>query len=275
MHEKAGEALGGCHLWLPGPFVTVLDAFALSGEVAVITGGSRGLGRAAAVALAEAGAALALCARSTAGLEETSRLVRDAAGVEAYVEAVDVREPASVQSFMGNVVDAVGAPSILVNNAGIERQGFVADLSQEDWSAVISTNLDSVFHFSKAFIHRRRQGDGSIINITSIGSAVGVAAEGPYCASKAGVLGLTRTLALELAREGVRVNALAPGYFDTDMPREVTADPKSRDRLLASVPLRRLPQPAEIGPPIVFLASKASAFMTGSALYFDGGYTAR
>lgn len=255
--------------------MAVLDAFRLDGRVAVVTGASRGLGRAASIALAEAGARLALCARSLEGLAETAAQVEERTGVAPLVEAVDVTDVAAVDRFMERVSSELGGASVLLNNAGRAHQAMIRDVTPEDWSSVIATNLDAVFWFARAFVRQFPGGPGSIINIASIGTAVGVVGQSAYCASKGGVASLTKALALELAREGIRVNAIAPGYFATDMPAEVLADDDAHRRLLSMVPLRRIPDPREIGPPVVFLASEASSFMTGEIVYVDGGYTAK
>jgi 2-deoxy-D-gluconate 3-dehydrogenase len=255
--------------------MSVLDAFRLDGRTAVVTGAGRGLGLAAARALAEAGADLALTGRDLARLEKASQEIAEETGRQVLPIQLDVTDVVAVDMAMERISEAIGPPNILVNNAGIERQGMLADMEAEDWEAVIATNLSSVFSCSRAFLRHVAEGPGSIINVASIGAAAGVPGQAAYCASKGGVVSATRALAVELARREVRVNAIAPGYFATDMPAKVTSDPKLKEKLLRRVPLRRLGKPVEIGPLVVYLASAASGFMTGSVLYIDGGYTAQ
>jgi NAD(P)-dependent dehydrogenase (short-subunit alcohol dehydrogenase family) len=255
--------------------MTVLEAFALGGRTAVVTGASRGLGLAAARALAEAGADIAMTARDLPRLRESAKEIAAETGRRVLPFALDVTDVAAVDAGMAQIAAALGPPSILLNNAGIERQARLEDMEEEDWTAVLATNLSAVFACSRAFMRHAGTAPASIINMASIGAAAGVSAQSAYCASKGGVVSASRALAVELAPRGVRVNAIAPGYFATDMPAAVIADPAMKERLLRRVPLGRLAEPAEIGPLVVYLASDAAAFMTGSILYLDGGYTAQ
>ncbi len=246
--------------------------FSLHQQTALVTGAGRGLGRQISIALAEAGAAVALSGRSQAPLRELQDvLTKD--GARAATFTWDVTDLNRAESVFDEVRESLGPVSILVNNAGYQVEAPASELDLNDWSAVIATNLSGLFASCRAFL---RQGSpGSIINIASIASAVGIRSQSAYTASKSGVAGLTRALALEAAPLGIRVNALAPGYFRTEMPEEVLSNPARRDSLLRRIPLGRVAEVREIGPPVVFLASSASDYMTGAVLYFDGGFTAQ
>ncbi len=258
--------------------MSLSQAFSLDGKVAVVTGATRGLGRQIALALAEAGADVAVTGRGLERLEPLCDEIAARGTGSATPFALDVDDGAAIDRVMADVAARVGAPDVLVNNAGIEKQLLLAEMEPSDWQSVLGTNLGSVIGCCRAFLRQHRpsaEGTGSIINLSSIGAAAGVVGQSAYCASKGGVASLTRALAVELARDSVRVNAIAPGYFATDMPAEVISDPDRKQKLLKQVPLRRLGEPKEIGPLAVYLASPASAFMTGSVIYLDGGFTAR
>jgi 2-deoxy-D-gluconate 3-dehydrogenase len=242
--------------------------------VAVVTGASRGLGRAMAVALAGAGASVALAARSKPDLEETARLV-DAAGARAVVIPTDVARYPDVEALMRGAVDALGGLDVVVNNSGIARPKPLAETSPDDWQAVVDVNLTGVFYGCRAaapyLIAQRR---GKVINIASVLGAVGLPNYAVYGATKGGVIALTRTLGVEWARHNIQVNAIAPGWFVTDMNEAAFADPRTNERLTRDIPARRTGRTEEIGPLVVLLASSGSDFMTGQTIFLDGGHTA-
>jgi len=242
--------------------------------VAVVTGASRGLGRAIAVALAGAGASVALAARSKPDLEETARLV-EAAGGRAAVIPTDVASYPAVDALMKATVDQLGGLDVVVNNSGIARPQPLAETSPEDWQAVLDVNLTGVFNGCRAaaayLIGQRR---GKVINLASVLGAVGLPNYAVYGASKGGVIALTRTLGVEWARHNVQVNAIAPGWFVTEMNEAAFADPRINERLTRDIPARRTGRIEEIGPLAVFLASAGSDFMTGQTVFLDGGHSA-
>ncbi|MEK7444055.1 MAG: SDR family NAD(P)-dependent oxidoreductase [candidate division NC10 bacterium] len=244
----------------------------LKGTVALVTGASRGLGRAMALALAEAGSDVALAARNEADLERTAADARRH-GVRAEIFRADMREPQAIEAMVAAAESAFGRIDVLVNNAGISgaEKRFV-DLTAEDWDEVLAVDLRAPALCARAvargMIERKR---GRIVNVASIGGLGPVARLGPYCASKAGLIQLTKVMALELARHNVQVNALCPGYFATPMNETFFASAAGQEVIKRSIPLRRLGDPVELGPTIVYLASEASRFMTGSVLVIDGG----
>jgi 2-deoxy-D-gluconate 3-dehydrogenase len=246
----------------------------LEGRACIVTGASRGLGRAIALALADAGAAVALAARSEADLEETARLVGERGG-RAVVVPTDVSAYARVAALVDATIATFGRLDVVVNNAGIAKVAPFAEMSPDHWREVIDVNLHGVFNGCRAAVpHLIRQGGGKIINLASVLGRVGLPGYTAYGASKGGVIALTRTLGVELARHNVQVNAIAPGWFITDMNDEAFANPTIRDRLLRDVPARRTGRLEEIGPLAVYLASPASDFMTGQTIYLDGGHSA-
>jgi 2-deoxy-D-gluconate 3-dehydrogenase len=254
--------------------VSVFDAFRLDGRVAIITGASGGLGAAGALALADAGAHVVITGRREAHLRSVEDSIR-AAGGQCTAQVLDIVDADAVAATFSRFADDLGPLDALVNNAAQAHQANVSDVRIDDWDRIVDVNLRGTFSATQAFLrHRNTQRSTSVVNIASLAAIVGVRGQAAYSASKAGVVGLTRALAIELAREDVRVNALAPGYFATDMPGEVLADEAATAALLRKIPQHRVADPAEIGPPLVFLASDASRYMTGAVLNFDGGYTA-
>jgi NAD(P)-dependent dehydrogenase (short-subunit alcohol dehydrogenase family) len=242
--------------------------------VAVVTGASRGLGRAIAVAFAEAGAHVALAARSRPDLEETARQV-EGHGVKALVVPTDVSRYDEVDALMRRVAGTLGRLDIVVNNSGVSKVVPLADATPEDWRAIIDVNLTGVFNGCRAAAaHLIAQRSGKIINLASVLGAVGLPGYTLYSASKGGVIALTRTLAVEWARHNVQVNAIAPGWFVTDMNEAAFSNPHVNERLTRDIPMRRTGRLEEIGPLAVYLASPASEFMTGQTLFLDGGHSA-
>lgn len=252
----------------------MLEALRLDGRVAIVTGASRGLGRAMALALAEAGADVALAARSKPDLEETARQV-ERMGRRAVVIPTDVRAFAEVEALVGQTRALLGRLDILVNNSGVAQVTPLAEMSSAEWARIVDTNLTGVFNGCRAAApHFLAAGSGKVINIASVLGAVGLSGYAAYAASKGGVIALTRALAVEWARYNVQVNAIAPGWFVTDMNADAFANEKIRERLLRDVPMRRTGKTEEIGPLVVYLASPASNFMTGQTIFLDGGHSA-
>jgi NAD(P)-dependent dehydrogenase (short-subunit alcohol dehydrogenase family) len=242
--------------------------------VAIVTGASRGLGRAMAVTFAAEGAHVALAARSKPDLEETAHQV-EGHGVRALVVPTDVSRYDEVDALVTRTVAALGGLDVLVNNSGIARPMPLAEATPEDWRAMVDVNLTGVFNGCRAaaphLIARRR---GKVINLASVLGAVGLPGYALYAATKGGVIALTRTLGVEWARHNVQVNAIAPGWFVTDMNEAAFADPRINERLTRDIPMRRTGRLEEIGPLAVFLASAASDFMTGQTIFLDGGHSA-
>jgi 2-deoxy-D-gluconate 3-dehydrogenase len=248
----------------------------LAGKVAVVTGASRGLGRAMALALAEAGADVALAARSKPDLEETAHRV-EAAGRRALVVPTDVTSYPAVEALMRAAVRTLGRLDVVVNNSGVARVKPLVEWTPEEWRALLDVNLGGVFSGCRAAApHLIAQRSGKVINVSSMLAAVGLPGYTIYSATKNAIVAFTRTLGVEWARHNIQVNAIAPGWFETDMsaPAFDTGDDKLADRLLRDIPARRRGRPEEIGPLAVYLASAASDFMTGQTLYLDGGHTA-
>ncbi len=247
---------------------------ALEERVAIVTGASRGIGRAIALAYAEAGADLALAARSKPDLEETAHLAARH-GRRTLAIPTDVSAFAEVEALVGRTIKDLGGLDILVNNSGVAKVGPLAEMSVEDWRRMVETNLSGVFYGCRAAApHLIAQKRGKVINIASVLGTVGLPGYAIYSATKGGVIALTRTLGVEWARHGIQVNALAPGWFATDMTHLAFADPRIGERLTRDIPMRRIGKPEEIGPLAVYLASAASDFMTGQTVFLDGGHSA-
>jgi NAD(P)-dependent dehydrogenase (short-subunit alcohol dehydrogenase family) len=227
-----------------------------------------------AVAFAAAGAHVALAARSKPELEETAQQV-ERHGVRALVVTTDVTRYDEVAALLARTIDTLGSLDVLVNNSGIARPKPLADATPDDWRAIVDVNLTGVFNGCRAaapyLIGRRR---GKVINLASVLGAVGLPGYALYAATKGGVIALTRTLGVEWARHNVQVNAIAPGWFVTDMNAAAFADARINERLTRDIPMRRTGRLEEIGPLAVFLASAASDFMTGQTIFLDGGHSA-
>ena len=254
------------------------SSFDLSGRVAIVTGSGRGLGAAIARGLAEAGASVMLCSRSEAELERTKSEITRAGG-KAHMIVADTSDRPSCQRLTDSTVGHFGRVDVLVNNAGIDAIHPAEELTDEDWDRVMNTNLKGYFICSQVVARQMlAQGTGgSIINNSSICSVIGVNGLTVYSATKGGVNQLTRVMAVEWATRGIRVNAIAPGYFDNIM-QDATAEHDRSDKqkqVIAFTPMRRRGRPEELIGPVVFLASDASSYVTGAILFVDGGYTAQ
>jgi 3-oxoacyl-[acyl-carrier protein] reductase len=241
----------------------------LENEIALVTGASRGIGHAIALALAKAGARVIGTATSAEGAAKLSAALASHGynGRGAVLEAGDA---ASIDALMAELEAAGELPTILVNNAAITRDTLLLRMKPEDWDRVIATNLTAVFRLSKACVRRMmKERRGRIINLTSVVGLTGNAGQANYAAAKAGLLGFTKSLAQELASRSITVNAVAPGFIDTDMTRALTAE--QRAALLTRVPLGRLGTPEDIAAAVLFLASPQAAYITGETLHVNGG----
>jgi NAD(P)-dependent dehydrogenase (short-subunit alcohol dehydrogenase family) len=239
---------------------------------ALVTGAGSGIGRAIAITMASEGAQIALVDRVADGVEETARQIA-AAGGSAVAYHGDVSVASDVDAFMERQARDFPGLDILVNNAGIGRLGSVTDLDENDWDTVMAVNVRSVFLCSRAAIPRMSSGSGRIINIASVAGLVASPGRAAYCASKGAVVMLTRAMALDCAPRGITVNAICPGVVETAMTSASLADPVIRQEKLDKTPLGWLAQPGDIAPAAVYLASSDAAFVTGTCLVVDGGWS--
>ncbi len=241
----------------------------LEGQVAIVTGASRGIGAAIADALAAAGARVVGTATTAAGAEEIRRRL-NAICPGCAGEILDVNDADGAVKLVETVTRSIGVPTILVNNAGITRDQILMRMKDEDWDAVMDTNLRSVFRLSKACLRGMMKArSGRIISIASVVGAMGNAGQTNYAAAKAGMMGFTRSLAREIGSRNITVNVVAPGFIDTDMTRAL--DESQREALLKDIPLQRLGEPNDIAASVLFLASEQGGYITGQTLHVNGG----
>jgi len=247
----------------------------LNGKIALITGGSRGLGKAMALALAKEGAQLALVARDENKLKIAADEIRQAGGRAEYFLA-DVTQPAQVKAAEQAIIARFGQVNILINNAGINIRKPLTEYTLEEWHQVMNANLTSVYLMCHAFIpHMTGRDYGRIINLTSMMSHIALPGRVAYCTSKAGLLGFTKALALELAPEKITVNGISPGPIATEMNQVIIQNPETNRQFLNSLPVNRWGKVEEIGALAAFLCSEDSGFITGTDIVIDGGWTAQ
>jgi len=242
-----------------------------SGKTAIVTGGTRGIGKAIVLALAHGGANVAFNFSKSSDEAEALKSEVERLGVQALAEQCDVANTEAAAEFVGKVKDAFGTVDFLINNAGITRDQLILRMKEDDWDSVIDTNLKGAWNFSKAAIRpmMRNENGGSILNISSISGVVGMLGQSNYSASKAGMIGLTKSLAKEVASRKITVNALALGLIETEMAAGMNAE--YREKILASIPLGRLGKVDEVAQIACFLLSPAAAYITGQVIQADGG----
>lgn len=253
-----------------------MDEFDLTGRTAVVTGGSRGIGRAIAHGLADAGADVAPLSRSRDDVADVAAEV-EARGRESTVVTCDVTDPDDVTAAFDTVGDELGPVDIVVNNAGVNPDGALGPpeyVGDDDFEFVTDVNLSGAFTCARVAAEDLHERGGTVINVASVGGLVGLPRQHPYVASKHGLVGLTKSMALDWAPD-VRVNCVAPGYVVTDLTEDLTGDETLADSIRDRTPLDRFADPEEISGPVVFLASDAASYVTGTTLAVDGGWTAR
>ena len=241
----------------------------LDGEIALVTGASRGIGQAIARELGQRGATVIGTATTEAGAEAITQDLQNR-GIQGRGIRLEVTDPASVEAAVKAVTQEFGAPSILVNNAGVTRDNLLLRMKEEEWTTLLNTNLSSVYRLSKAVLRGMMKAQcGRIINITSVVGVTGSAGQANYAAAKAGIIGFTKSLAREVGSRNITVNAVAPGLIETDMTRSL---PESqRQALVESIPLQRPGQPEDVAKVVAFLASSDAAYITGATLHVNGG----
>ena len=244
-------------------------SFSLDNEVALVTGASRGIGQACALSLGKQGATVVGTATSEKGASAITAYLNEN-GIKGMGLVLNVTDADSIDTCMKSIEEAYGMPSILVNNAGITRDNLLMRMKDEEWDDIITTNLSSVYRLSKAVLRSMMKArKGRIISITSVVGAMGNAGQTNYAAAKAGVIGFTKALAREAGPRGISVNAVAPGFIDTDMTKVLPDEQKQA--LLTQIPMGRLGNPEEIAAAVTFLASPEAAYVTGTTLHVNGG----
>ena len=247
----------------------IAGAFALGGRVALVTGASRGIGRAVLMSLARAGALVVGTATTAAGAADIGQGLA-AAGLAGRGAVLDVAQQASVDALIADIEAREGSVGILVNNAGITRDGLLMRMKQEDWDTILNTNLSSVFRLSKAVLRGMLKArEGRIVSIASVVGLTGNPGQANYAAAKAGIVGFTKSLAREVASRNITCNVVAPGFIDTDMTRALSAE--QRSALLTQIPLGRLGTPEDVALAVLYLAAPAAAYVTGQTISVNGG----
>lgn len=241
------------------------------GKCAIVTGGTRGIGKAIVIELAKRGCNVAFNYSKSADAANALKTEIESLGAKAFAAQCDVANTEAAAEFVGQVKDAFGTVDYLVNNAGITRDQLILRMKEEDWDAVIDTNLKGAWNFSKAVLRpmMKNENGGSILNISSVSGVVGMMGQSNYSASKAGMIGLTKSLAKEVASRNITVNALAPGMIETEMTQDMNAE--FREKILASIPLTRLGSVQEIAEIACFLLSDSARYITGQVIQADGG----
>ena len=256
---------------LPG-----IKLFDLTGRVAIVTGGSKGLGKAMAEGLASAGAAVVLVSRNEAEAQRVAEQIATDFGTSAIGVQADVTNEREITAVVQQTIDELGKIDILINSAGINIRGSIEDLTYEEFRQVQDINVDGIWRFSKAVVpHMKERGYGRIVNMASTLGVVGLANRTPYATSKGAVVQMTRALGLELAKESITVNAICPGPFLTPMNIPIKDDEQTKKFIVGAVAMERWGELSEIQGAAIFLASDAASYMTGSLLTVDGGWTAR